>query len=169
MKLKPMRAFVAVLIMTFGLAGAGTGLAGQPDGALAKALSGVDLFSELTDAQRDSLAPAARLHRGKAGERLIRQGSAMGRMLVVLDGEADVRIDGKSFVTLTGQVLLGEIEFLDGRPATADVVLLKAADYIVLDNAELNRIMEAHPRIGYLVMREIARIEAKRLRRTSTQ
>ncbi len=31
----------------------------------------------------------------------------------------------------------------------------------------LNQIMEAHPRLGYRVIREIARIEAQRLRRTN--
>lgn len=69
----------------------------------------------------------------------------------------------------SGQILLGEIEFLDGLPATADVVLIKDADYIALDNEALNRIMADHPRIGYTVVREIARIEARRLRKTSTK
>ncbi len=49
--------------------------------------------------------------------------------------------------------------------ASADVFLLSDTGYIALDNALLNEIMEAHPRLGYRVIREIARIEARRLRR----
>lgn len=160
---------VLALVMTLSLAGQNPAHAGGSDDALRRALARVDIFAGLTDAERDTLKAAARLHHGTAGEQVIRQGSVMGRMIVVLDGEADVRIDGTSFVTLSGQVLLGEIEFLDGRPATADVVFLKDADYIILENADLNRIMEDHPRIGYVVIREIAKIEAARLRKTSTK
>ena len=143
--------------------------AGKATDPLGTALSRAALLSGLTGVEQDLLKPAARLLHGKAGQQVIRQGSDMGQMLIVLDGRADIRIDGNSYAVLSGQILLGEIEFLDGQPATADVVLLENADYISLDNAEMNRIMEAHPRIGYVLIREIARIEARRLRKASTR
>jgi signal-transduction protein with cAMP-binding, CBS, and nucleotidyltransferase domain len=135
--------------------------------ALSKALVQVKLFAGLTDAERDALKSAATLRRGKAGERIIEQGKAMGRMFIVLEGQAEVRVNGKHIVTLSGQPLVGEIEFLDTLPASADVFLVQEADIIELDHAALTGLMEKQPRLGYVLMREIAKIEARRLRDTN--
>ena len=135
--------------------------------ALSKALAQVKLFSELTEAERASLKTAATLRYGKTGERIIQQGKALDRMFIILEGRAEVRVNGKHFVTLSGQPLVGEIEFLDMLPASADVFLLKETDLIELNYAALTDLMEKQPRLGYVLMREIARIEARRLRDTT--
>jgi len=134
---------------------------------LSKALAQVKLFAGLTDAERDALKAAATLRRGKAGERIIQQGKSMDRMFIILEGKAEVRVNGKHIVTLSGQPLVGEIEFLDRLPASADVLLLEKADLIELNYAALTRLMEKQPRLGYVLMREIAGIEARRLRDTN--
>ena len=134
---------------------------------LSKALAQVKLFAGLTDAERDALKDAATLRRGKAGERIIQQGKAMHRMFIILEGKAEVRVNGKHIVTLSGQPLVGEVEFLDMLPASADVLLLEEADLIELNSNALTRLMEKQPRMGYVLMREIARIEARRLRDTN--
>ena len=137
--------------------------------ALSKALAQVKLFAGLTDAERDSLKAAATLRRGKAGERIIQQGKVRDRMFIILEGRTEVRVNGKHFVTLSGQPLVGEIEFLDMLPASADVFLLKETDLIELNYAALTVLMEKQPRLGYVLMREIARIEARRLRGTTSK
>jgi len=135
--------------------------------ALSKALSQVKLFAGLTDAERDSLKGAATLRRGKAGERIIRQGNTQDKMFIILESKVEVRVNEKHVATLSGQPLVGEIEFLDKLPATADVLLLKETDLIELNYAALTGLMENQPRLGYVLMREIATIEAQRLRKTS--
>jgi CRP/FNR family transcriptional regulator, cyclic AMP receptor protein len=137
--------------------------------ALSKAMAQVKLFAGLSDAERDSLKAAVTLRRGKAGERIIQQGKVRDRMFIILEGPAEVRVNGKHFVTLSGQTLVGEIEFLDMLPASADVFLLKETDLIELNYAALTRLMEKQPRLGYVLMREIARIEARRLRNTTSK
>ena len=137
--------------------------------ALSKALAQVKLFSELTEAERASLKAAATLRYGKTGERIIQQGKVQDRMFIILEGRAEVRVNGKHFVTLSGQSLVGEIEFLDMLPASADVFLLKETGLIELNYAALTSLMEKQPRLGYVLMREIARIEARRLRGTTSK
>jgi CRP-like cAMP-binding protein len=66
--------------------------------------------------------------------------------------------------TLPEQSLVGEIEFLDMLPARADVTILKDSHLIELNNAALTSLMKKHPRLGYVLMSEIARIEGQRLR-----
>jgi CRP/FNR family cyclic AMP-dependent transcriptional regulator len=135
--------------------------------ALSKALAQVQLFKGLTDTERESLKAAAALRHGKVGERNIQQGKVRDRMFIILEGRTEVRVNGKHFVTLSGQPLVGEIEFLDMLPASADVFLLKETDLIELNYAALTGLMEKQPRLGYVLMREIARIEARRLRDTA--
>ena len=137
--------------------------------ALSNALSQVKLFAGLTDAERDALKAAATLRRGKAGERIIQQGKTLDRMFIVLKSDVEVRANGKHVVNLSGQPLVGEIEFLDKLPASADVLLLKETDLIELNYAALTSLMEKRPRLGYVLMREIAKIEAQRLRKTTSK
>jgi CRP-like cAMP-binding protein len=136
---------------------------------LSGALSQVKLFSELTDTERDALKAAASLRHCKAGERIIEQRKILDSMHIILDGQGEVRVNGEYLLTLSGQFLVGEIEFLDSLPASADVILLEEADVIELNNQALIDLMEKHPRLGYVLMREIAKIEGQRLRATDTR
>ena len=62
-------------------------------------------------------------------------------------------MNGELVATLPAQALVGEKEFLDGRPASADVILMEASYVIELSNAKLERLMDQHPRRGYVLMR----------------
>jgi len=143
--------------------------AAQPgDPALSAALSRVKMLADLTSAEKEALQSAAKLRRAQAGVCLTRKGAALDRMFIVLDGEAEVRVNGEFVTAPSGQFLVGEAEYLDQGPVFADVTLIKEADIIELNNDALTRLMESQPHIGYVIMREIARIEAKRLRATTT-
>jgi len=49
------------------------------------------------------------------------------------------------------------------------VLLLKETDLIELNYPALTGLIEKQPRLGYVLMREIARIEAQRLRETTAK
>jgi CRP-like cAMP-binding protein len=131
---------------------------------LSKALAQATLFANLTDEERNALKSAATLRHGEAGERIIVQGKSLDRMYILLEGQADVLVNGKVVATLPGQALVGEVEFLDKLPASADVAILKEALLLELNNDEFLRLMQKHARLGYVVMSEIAKMEAQRLR-----
>ena len=135
--------------------------------SLSQALSRADLFSELTKAQRDSLKAAATLRTGKSGEQIIQQGKAGDKMFILLGGRAEVRVNHIFVATISGQTLVGEIAFLDSLPASADVFLIEETDLIELNYKALTHLMEKQPRMGYLIMRKIAQITARRLRNTN--
>ncbi|MEW5733929.1 MAG: cyclic nucleotide-binding domain-containing protein [Thermodesulfobacteriota bacterium] len=159
------KAAAALLAFLAGAALLGAPAFGQADApALAKAINQASLFSGLTAAEKDALQTVAKLRHGKGGERIITQGSALDRMYIIPDGQVEVLVDGKLVVKNPGQSLVGELEFLDAPPASADVVLVQDADMIELDYAALAALMEKEPRLGYKLMREFAKIEAQRLR-----
>lgn len=132
--------------------------------ALNMALSQVTLFADLTGAERDSLQTATKLRHGAAGERIIEQGQILDKMFIILNGQCEVHVNGGYLLTLSGQSLVGEIEFLDGLPASADVILLEETDLIELNNSALINLMEKQSYLDYVIMREIAKFEGQRLR-----
>lgn len=134
---------------------------------LPKAIAAVKLFANLTQEERQEIESAAMLRHARAGERIIEQGKRSGRMFITLGGRADIRLDGRHLKTISGQSLFGEIEFLDGLPASADVTLLEETDLIELPHDKLNALMEKSPHLGYAIIREIAGIEAQRLRHSN--
>jgi len=82
----------------------------------------------------------------------------------MMEGKAEVLINQKQIFTFSGQNLFGEIEFLDMLPASADVTLFQDTDLIELDQSALTSLMENQPRLGYVLMKEIAKIESQCLR-----
>ncbi len=153
----------ALIMMMCSVAFAGE--AGNP--SLAKALSRVKIFTDLTPTEKDTLKLAATLRHMKAGETLTKKGAILDKMFIVLDGQAEVKVSGRLITTLSGQFIAGETEYLDNLPVFADVVLLREADVLELNYSGLTALMAKQPRIGYVLMREIAKIEGKRLRDTT--
>ncbi len=161
------RLFLTVaLVLMMLVAFAGNSFAAEKVRAseLSRALAQAKLFAGLTDKERTVLKSVATLRYGREGERIIEQGKPLDRMFIVLKGQAEVRVSGKVVATLPEQSLVGEIEFLDGLPASADVVIFSDTRLIELNYAELTSLMKKHPRLGYVLMSEIARIEGQRLR-----
>ncbi|MDY6857582.1 MAG: cyclic nucleotide-binding domain-containing protein [Thermodesulfobacteriota bacterium] len=157
---------VLVVVVVFWTFFCGNSIAADEARALelSQALTQVKLFAGLTDEERDALKSATTLRRCKEGERIIEQGKSLDRMFIVLESQAEVRVNGKVVATLPEEALVGEVEFLDMLPASADVVVLKETYLIELNNSALTGLMKKHPRLGYMLMSEIARIEGQRLR-----
>lgn len=137
------------------------------DASLSTALNQVCIFEKLTPSERDIVGTATTLRHVKAGERITRKGQTPEKMFVILDGEAEVWVHGNLVVTLSGQVLIGETEFLNKDHFYEDVIVTKDTHIIELNNAQLAVLMEKHPRIGYVILGEMAVIESQRLRDTT--
>lgn len=161
------RLSVAVVVVLGSLAGNSFAADEAKAAELSKALGQAKLFAGLTDAERSALESAATLRHCKKGERIIEQGKPVDRMFIILEGQAEVKINGRLLATGAEQSLVGELEFLDMLPACAEVVASKESLLIELNNAALTDLMKKQPRLGYVLMSEIARIEAQRLRATN--
>jgi CRP-like cAMP-binding protein len=64
---------------------------------------------------------------------------------------------------------LGEMGLVRARPRTADVVVVRDAEYLVLDEGFLQRLQRRHPRIAAKVFLNLTRILSDRLERTTDQ
>src|SRR5438552_12318301 len=72
----------------------------------------------------------------EAGRTLIRQGTPSDTFYVVLDGEAEVEVDGKARPPLRPGSFFGEISMLDRGPATATVVARTPVRLMVMSHAQ---------------------------------
>ena len=132
------------------------------------ALRRVPVFQRLDKEALRKVAQVAELVERQDGDRIIEQGKRTRKMAIALDSEVRILIHGKPIRVLPPNSLVGEIEFLEDVPASADVVLMGKSRIILLEYKRFQDVMDADPGLGYRVMFEIARMEANRLR-TNTQ
>jgi CRP/FNR family transcriptional regulator, cyclic AMP receptor protein len=99
--------------------------------------------------------------RYRAGETLFREGDSADSMYVVLDGEVELRVNGKAFETLGPGGVLGEMALVDRAP--------RAASAVALTDCRLARVAEK--RFLFMVREtphfalQIMQLMAERLRR----
>ena len=108
------------------------------------ALSRVPLFSKLSQRELEFVATRADEVDVPAGKRLITQGQAGDTFYVLLDGEAEVVIDGKPRTKMKAGDFFGEISMLDRGLATATITTSKASRLFVMSHAQFRDAVKAN-------------------------
>ena len=107
------------------------------------ALSRVPLFAQLSKGQLEFVASRADEVDVKVGKRLTTQGRPGDTFYILLEGEADVVIDGKPRRTLKKGDFFGEISMLDRGLASATVTTTKDARLLVMSHAQFRDAVKA--------------------------
>ena len=132
-------------------------------------LSGIALFADLTLAQIEHVEHSFEEHWFEPDERAQRQGLASGGFFVVLDGEAERRVDGQPIVgagpdarpaRLRRGDWFGELSIFFDEPAQTDVVAIRPLHTIVLAPGHLIAFLHDYPQVMYRLLLG----EARRLR-----
>ena len=100
------------------------------------AISRVPLFAHLSKREREFIAKEGDEVRVPGGKTLTRQDRAGDTFYVLLDGEAEVKVDGKRRRVLKPGDFFGEISMLDRGLATATVTTLTDARLFVMSHAQ---------------------------------
>jgi CRP-like cAMP-binding protein len=108
-----------------------------------EALSRVPLFSQLSKPELEFVASRADEVTAKAGRRLTTQGTSGDSFYILLDGEADVEVDGKPRATLKAGDFFGEISMLDRGLASATVTTRTDARLMVMSHAQFRDAIKA--------------------------
>lgn len=127
---------------------------------LADTLAGFALFADLNAPQLLAVAGSFEEVAFAEGERVLRQGLTGSGFYVILDGSAEVRIDGTNRGTLNRGDFFGEVSILLGEPPTADIVALAPLRCLLLGPARVAPFLHAHP----AVMFRMLQAQARRLR-----
>jgi CRP-like cAMP-binding protein len=124
---------------------------------LADTLAGFALFADLGSPQLLSVAGLFEEVVVPDGERVLRQGLTGSGFYIVLDGTAEVRIDGTTRGTLHRGDFFGEVSILLSEPPTADVVATSSLSLLVLGPAAVKPFLLAHPPVMFRMMQAQAR------------
>jgi CRP-like cAMP-binding protein len=126
-------------------------------------LAQLSLFADLSRPQLESVAHSFDEEVYPAGQRVLRQGLSGNAFYLVIDGEAQVLIDGAERRRLSRGDFFGEISVLTGDPPSADVLAASMLRCLVVPGPEVEPFLLDHPRIMFRMLQA----EARRLRSTT--
>lgn len=108
-----------------------------------------------------------------AGDVLLRQGAAASDFIILIRGQADVRIQtgaGPLDVDVLGPGnLVGEMSFITGEPVSATVVGREAGLMLRIPHSVLEGLCQQEWGFGTRLYQSLALLLARRLRQTSTR
>jgi len=129
------------------------------------ALKKTYLVVGLSDAQIEEIASLATMRRFLPQETLIRSGEQSSDLYLILEGRLNVLTsDGQKLSEVGPGSILGEIALIDARPRTANVVCVGLVDAAVIPAKELRAKMNANREWGFVVLANLSRVLAGRLR-----
>jgi len=112
-----------------------------------EALRRVPMFANSTRQELEFLATRTDEVDEEAGRTLIRQGSPRDSFYVLLEGEAEVEVDGNPRPPLVAGRFFGEISMLDRGPATATVVTKTPVRLMVMSHAQFRDAVKANDQL----------------------
>jgi CRP-like cAMP-binding protein len=133
----------------------GWGMADQDE--IVDALAGMAMFADLSTPQLQGVAHIFDEAWFPAGERILRQGLTGNGFFVILEGEADIRVDGQQRATLGRGDFFGEISILLGESPVADVVARGPLRCLVLAGPQVETFLTNHPRVMFRMLQALAR------------
>ena len=128
--------------------------------SVVESLAQLTLFADLSQPRLEEVAHTVGEELFPEGQRLLRQGMSGGGLLIILEGEADVVIDGRPRARLGRGDFFGEIAALTGDAPTADVVAVTMLRCVTVPGPELEAFLLEHP----TVMLRMLKAEVRRLR-----
>ena len=125
-----------------------------------ESLAQLTLFADLTQPHLEEVAHTVGEELFAEGQRVLRQGMSGGGLFVILEGEAEVVIDGARRARLARGDFFGEIAALTGDAPTADVIAVTMLRCATVPGPELEAFLLDHP----TVMFRMLKAETRRLR-----
>lgn len=132
----------------------------------------LSLFDDLDPSDVDSLLSVGHEREVHRDDVVIAEGSVPDDLFILLEGllEASIEAAGGHVLGLVGPgELIGEVSWLDGRPASATVRVVEDSVLVVLPRALVDSLTAADPALGMRVHRALARLLARRLRARSSE
>ena len=91
------------------------------------------------------------------GERVLRQGLSANGFYVILEGSADVVIDGERRVTMQRGEFFGEVSILLGEPPTADIVAITPLRCLAMTGTAIEPFLLTYPKVMFRMLQAQAR------------
>ena len=116
----------------------------------------VPLFAKLKGKSLQEVASIADEIDLPKGKEMARQGDRGREFFILLEGEAEVRKDGRRVNTLTKGEFFGEIALVTKMPRTATVTATSDVDVLVITERAFDTLLKKSPEIGRGVAEALA-------------
>ena len=110
------------------------------------------LFSQCTKKELEAIATYADELTLPEGKELTKQGARGREFVVIVEGSADVRKNGRRVNRLGAGDFVGEIALLSGAPRTATVTTTSPTRILVLTDSAFKRVTEQAPSVHLSVL-----------------
>ena len=127
-------------------------------------------FEFLTHDERVDCLALGKIGKQPSGAKLLQAGDRAYALFVLLAGTAEVRRrDGVVLAQLVSGDIFGEMSFIQGARASADVVATADVTVLTLTGAVINELFKERPGLAAGLYRSLAAELAQRLRATSAR
>jgi CRP-like cAMP-binding protein len=116
----------------------------------------VPLFAQCSKKELEAVAAVADEIDLRQGKELTVEGRPGREFFVLVEGEADVRKNGRKIRTLSGGDFFGEIALVSKRPRTASVVATTPVRVLVVTERSFRALLEKSPSIQSKVLSALA-------------
>jgi CRP-like cAMP-binding protein len=116
----------------------------------------VPLFAHLSKRQLEQIAQIADEIDLREGKEMTKQGSRGREFFVLLEGDAEVKKDGRRINTLKGGDFFGEIALVSDVPRTATVIASSPVRALVITDRSFQRLLRDTPEIQAKVLSALA-------------
>ncbi|HUL51493.1 MAG TPA: cyclic nucleotide-binding domain-containing protein [Candidatus Nitrosotalea sp.] len=137
--------------------------------AIMNLLRGLSIFSGLGEGELRKVARLLVQRLYRPGETVFHKGDAGDQAYVVMRGQIEIHLEDKTLpiAMVTSGQIFGELAFLDGSPRIATAIANQATIVLVIARDAFNDLMQREPRLGLVVLRNMALELSNRLRRTN--
>ncbi len=128
-------------------------------------LASVDLFSGLTKKELGVLADLAKEFRFTDGTAIVSEGETSARFYLITDGQVQVKVNGRTRVTLGPGDYFGELAVIDNGPRSATCIAQGPVTTLSLASFSLRPVLKQNPDVTFKLLVKVT----ERLRRVDKQ
>ena len=125
-------------------------------------------FEGLNDVQISKLLRAADWKNFVLGDIITRQDAPVDALYFIVQGRAEVSVDGIAVAHLESGTFIGEIAYLTGNPATARVTIDEPSRLLVFSRMRMAKVMAGDKQINGILYQVLGRDLALKMRRANS-
>jgi len=132
----------------------------------------VSLFRELEDDELAQVLMVGLVKRYPSGAIILAEGTVGGRLQIIHEGQVRISkvvpgVGEEALAILRPGDFFGEMEFLDGAPASAQAIAHSDCEILSVPHTEIEGLMRSRPELSAKLLWALARTLATRLRETN--
>jgi CRP/FNR family cyclic AMP-dependent transcriptional regulator len=139
---------------------------------LSKLLKTLELFNGLSETELKEISNFAIEQNYKEGEEIFHEESLESDLYILNEGRVQVKValnkrEEATIHTILPGKLFGEFAFIDKQPRSATAISISNSNVFRLKREDMIQLFEKNNHIGYIVMKQMSFILARRIRQTA--